>query len=108
MAESSILPESTGSTGAIGVMMHSVNIPPPRPLAMNDNLATNCKQWRKTWQRYEIAASLCKQAGLIRVATFLTIIGEEASKVYATFTWANSQDEQCLADVLSQFDIYIL
>ena len=106
MAESSSLPESTGSTVAIGVMMHSANIPPPRPLVMNDNLATNWKQWRKTWQRYEIATGLCKQAGLIRVATFLTIIGEEANKVYDIFTWANSQDEQCLADVLSQFDIY--
>ena len=99
--------DTTGNgASTVTMMIPPANIPPPRPLDMDDNLATNWKQWRKTWQRYEIATGIFKQEGLIRVATLLSVIGEQAAKVYDTFTWGDGQNEQCVTDVLAQFDRY--
>ena len=50
-------------------------------------------------QRYDIATGIVKQEGLIRVAIRLSVHGEDAAKVYDTFTWADNEDEQ-----LRQFD----
>ena len=90
----------------MSMMAAPANIPPPRPLVMDNNLSTNWKQWRKVWQRFEIATGTFKQEGLIRVATLLSVVGEDAAKVYDTFTWDDDQDEQCIDDVLRQFDRY--
>ena len=53
-----------------------------------------------------IATGIFKQEDLIRVATLLSVVGEDAAKVYDTFTWADDEDEQCIEDVLRQFDRY--
>ena len=90
----------------MSMMAAPANIPPPRPLVMDNNLSTNWKQWRKVWQRFEIATGTFKQEGLIRVATLLSVVGEDAAKVYDTFTWDDDQDEECIDDVLRQFDRY--
>ena len=34
------------------------------------------------------------------------MIGDDAAKVYDTFTWADNGVEQCIDDVLRQFDRY--
>ena len=79
---------------------------PPKPLTMDDNLATSWKQWRKIWLRYEIAKGINKQDGIVRVATLLSVIGEDAAKVYHTFTWLAGENEQCIDQGLSTFDSY--
>ncbi|RLJ22759.1 hypothetical protein DJ031_00295 [bacterium endosymbiont of Escarpia laminata] len=106
MAESNTADTTGCGASATAMLIPPANIPPPRPLIMDNNLATNWKQWRKIWQRYEIATGIYKQEGLIRVATLLSVIGEDAAKVYDTFTWVDSQNEQCVTDVLAQFDRY--
>ena len=102
--------DTTGQSGSrampITMMAPPVNIPPPRPLLMDNNLSTNWKQWRKVWQRFEIATGIFKQEDLIRVATLLSVVGEDAAKVYDTFTWSDDENEQCIEDVLRQFDRY--
>ena len=102
--------DTTAQSGSrampMSMMAAPANIPPPRPLVMDNNLSTNWKQWRKVWQRFEIATGTFKQEGLIRVATLLSVVGEDAAKVYDTFTWDDGQDEQCIDDVLRQFDRY--
>ena len=42
----------------------------------------------------------------MRVATLLSVIGEDAAKVYDTFTWLAGENEQCIDQVLSKFDSY--
>ena len=41
----------------------------------------------------------------MRVATFLSVIGEDAAKVYDIFTWLAGENEQCI-DQVSKFDSY--
>lgn len=70
------------------------------------NLASNWKQWKKVWQRYEIATGIYKQEDLVRVSTLLSVIGEEAVKAFDTFAWAEGQNENKITDVLAKFDQY--
>ena len=53
------------------------NLPPPKALNFDDNLATAWKSWKAAWQRYEIATGVYKQEGIVRVSTLLSIIGED-------------------------------
>ena len=43
-------------------MLPSANLPPPKPLVVDDNMASNWKQWKKVWQRHEIAAGINKRS----------------------------------------------
>ena len=99
-------PDIDSTFGERAAVHPPANLPPPKPLIMGDNLATSWKQWRKIWLRYEIATGINKQEGLVRVATLLSVIGEDAARVYATFTWLPSENEQCIDQVLSKFDSY--
>lgn len=83
-----------------------MNLPPPKPLVVDDNLASNWKQWKKVWQRYEIATGINKQENLVRVSTLLSVIGEEAVKAFDTFAWSEGQNENSITDVLAKFDEY--
>jgi hypothetical protein len=42
----------------------------------------------------------------MRVATFLTVIGEEAIDVYNTLNWATEGDNLKIARVLEKFDAF--
>ena len=88
------------------LIVPQMNLPPPRLLAVDDNLASNWKQWKKVWQRYEIATGICKQEDLVCVSTLLSVIGEEAVKAFDTFAWAEGQSENKITDVLAKFDEY--
>ena len=74
---------------------------------MDDNLASNWKQWKKVWQRYEIATGSYKQENLVRVSTLLSVIGKESVKAFDTFAWSEGQSENNnITDVLAKFDEY--
>ncbi|CAH3187411.1 unnamed protein product [Porites lobata] len=85
-----------------------MNLPPPKPLVVDDNLASNWKPWKKVWQRYEIATGIYKQENLVRVSTLLSVIGEEAVKAFDTFAWSEGQSENNITDVLAKFDEYLI
>ena len=69
----------TEEKAAAPLIMPSANLPPPKPLVIDDNLATSWKQWKKIWQRYEIAAGINKQSD--------SVIDEDSVKIFNTFTW---------------------
>ena len=81
--------EETPPAAATQFMLPPANLPPPKPLIVDDNLATTWKQWKKVWQRYEIAAQIYKQEDIVRVSTLLSVIGEDS-----------------INDVLTKFDEY--
>ena len=69
MSEVDTTDSDTTSVEKAAVPPPPANLPPPKPLIMDDNLATSWKQWRNIWLRYEIATGINKQDGLVRVAT---------------------------------------
>jgi len=80
------------------------NLPLPKMLSFNDNLATTWKSWKQAWKRYEIATGMHKQGGVVRVSTLLSIIGEDGVNVHDTFTWNEGKDQNDIELVLQKFD----
>ncbi|KAK2547366.1 hypothetical protein P5673_032734, partial [Acropora cervicornis] len=46
------------------IFMPPSNLPPPKALVLDDNVASNWKAWKKVWSRYEIATGISKQESL--------------------------------------------
>ena len=82
------------------------NLPPPKVLVLDDNKATNWKAWKKVWSRYEIATGISKQESLVKVSTFLSVIGEDTMKAFNAFEWGEAEDETNIEHVLAKFDAY--
>ena len=51
--------------------MPPANVPPTKPLVMDDKLASNWNAWKKAWTRYEVATGVNKQEQLVRVSKLL-------------------------------------
>ena len=61
--------------------------------------------WVQQWDNYSIASSLNKQSNEMEKATFLTIIGPDALKVYNTFEFGD--DMHSVKDILKKFESYL-
>ena len=84
--------------------MATVNIPAPKPLNINDKSAFSLwKSWKKTWERFEIATGIDEAGDKKRVCTLLSIIGEDAVKVFDTFEYGDGESEDSIQDVLNKF-----
>ena len=88
------------------IFMPPANLPPPKALVMDDNVATNWKAWKKVLSRYEIATGISKQEPLVRVSTLLSVIGEDATKAFDAFEWGEAEDATKIEHVLAKFDAY--
>ena len=88
------------------IFMPPSNLPPLKVLVLDDNVATNWKAWKKVWSRYEIATGISKQESLVRVSTFLSVIGKDTTKAYDAFEWGEAEDETNIEHVLAKFDAY--
>ena len=70
----------------IKLQMATSNIPPPKPLNINDKSAYGLwKSCRKTWTRFEEITGIDEAAEKKRVCTLLSVIGKDAVKVCETF-----------------------
>ena len=101
--------EETPPVAATPFKQPPANLPPPKSLVVDDNLASNWKQWKKVWQRYKIVMGIYKQEDLVRglrVSKLLAVIGEDAVKAFDTFVWSEAQKKDSIKDVLTNFDEY--
>lgn len=88
-------------------MASGYNLPPPEPLEIHDaNAADKWKKFKRAWQNYAIAIEVNKKSEQVQVATLLTVIGEEAREVFATFTWEAEDDQNKIGIVLDKFGAY--
>ena len=80
------------------------------PTAIGDTQSSSRRQWKKfkrAWTNFSLAIELNKKPEPVQVATLLTVIGEEAREVFATFAdWAEEGDEAKIAPVLEKFATY--
>ena len=78
---------------------------PPDPLQLSKgNSSQNWKRFKQKWTNYELATGIFRKEDQVRVATFLTVIGDEALDVYNAFTWDSADDNIKIDKVLEQFD----
>ena len=77
----------------------------PQPLEIHDaQAAEKWKRSKHTWN--SLAAELDAKAEKVQVVTLLTVIGEEAREVFATFSWDSAGDESKIEKVLTKFEQY--
>ena len=83
-------------------------LPPPPPLDIHGTQAAdNWKKFKRAWTNFSLAIELNKKPEPVQVATLLTVIGEEAREVFATFTgWAEEGDDAKIVPVLGKFTAY--
>ena len=83
-------------------------LPAPQPLEIHDpQAAEKWKKFKRAWANYSLATELSEKSEAVQVATLLTVIGEEAREVYATFTdWAANGDATKIKPVLDKFEAY--
>ena len=82
-------------------------LPPPEPFKILDGNTSN--KWRRFRQKctnYEIATGVAQKGQPTRVATFLTVIVEEAVVVQNTFPWDEEGDSLKIAKVLEKFEAF--
>ena len=88
-------------------MASPLSFPPPEPLKiLEGNTPLKWKKFEQKWSNYEIATAVSEKEDAMRVATFLTVIGEEAVDVYNTFNWANEGDNLKIDRVLEKFHAF--
>ena len=76
------------STFTTANMASGYALPPPSPLDIHGTQAAdldNWKRFKRAWLNYSLAIELGKKSEKVQVATLLTVIGEEAREVFATF-----------------------
>ena len=66
-------------------MASPLGLPPPEPLKILDgNTSLKWKKFKQKWTNYEIATGVSEKQDATRVATFLTVIGEEKLLMFIT------------------------
>lgn len=83
-------------------------LPPPPALEIHSlNAVEKMEKFFLAGENYSLATELTKQWEGVQVATLLTVIGEEAREVYATFNdWENDGDDKKIKPVLKKFGEY--
>ena len=65
-----------------------MSIPIPEKLSLAEDPARNAANWERfheAWKNYEIASGLNEKDKKIKLATFLTIIGEDGMMMYNNY-----------------------
>ena len=89
-------------------MASGYTLPPPMPLDIHGaQAADSWKKFKRAWLNFSLATELNKKSEPVQVATLLTVVGEEAREVFATFTdWAEEGDDAKITPVLEKFAAY--
>ncbi|EEC09391.1 hypothetical protein IscW_ISCW008230 [Ixodes scapularis] len=95
-------PEASGVPSTDASILTSL-LPPPRPLDLSGDLEQAWKMWYEEFTLYSTATGLKAQDPAVTSATFLVTIGEDARRVYHTFTFANEADQHDLDTPIEKF-----
>lgn len=85
----------------------AMHLPPPEPLKLSEgNISASWKKFKQKYVNYEIATGISLKDSATRVATRLTVIGNDAIYVFNTLTWDEEDDDKKIDKVLSKFEQY--
>ena len=86
------------------MVMH-LGLPPPEALDLSGgNISANWKKFKQKYANYEIATGISSKDSAARVATLLTVIGNDAIDVFNTLTWHDEGDDKKIEKVLLKFE----
>ena len=98
------VPTTSQEVNSQEMAMH-FGLPPPEPLDLSGgNISENWKKFKQKFTNYEIATGINKKETATRVATLLTVIGNDAIDVFNTITWDAEGDDTKIEKVLQKFE----
>ena len=80
-------------------------IKPPKPLPIEENMASKWKQWWRQFQWYAVATELDKKPPHVQAAMLLSCIGEDCIRVMDTFGLTDAQ-ERDINTLKDKFNAY--
>ena len=81
---------------------NNYTLPAPPPLEIHDHQAAEkWKRFKRAWSNYSLATELDGKPEKVQVAMLLTVIGEDAREVFATFTWETEGDDAKIDKVIA-------
>ena len=84
--------------------MH-IGLPPPEPLNLSEgNVSENWKKFKQKYTNYEIATGISAKGDATRVATLLSVIGNDAIDVFNTLTWDAEGDDKKIDKVIQKLE----
>ena len=88
--------------------VNNYTLPAPQPLEIHDSQAAEkWKKFKRAWENYVMETELNKKLDQVQVAMLLTVTGEDAQKVYSTFTnWEAEGDATKIHPMLLKFEVY--
>ena len=85
-------------------MAMQLGLPPLEPLNLSGgNISANWKKFKQKYTNYDIATRISSKDSVTRVATLLTVIGNDAIDVFNTLTWNEEGDDKKIEKVLLKF-----
>lgn len=84
------------------------NVPLPPPLALTGNIAKTWKNWRQTWEAYQVITGLSERPQKYRVATFITCIGPEAMEIHNGLPFQSEEEKQNIEKVIELWNSYCI
>ena len=82
-------------------------IPAPKPLKLEENIAENWRRWKKTFELCMTATEKDKKSQMIQCATFLTLAGEAAISVHETLVFEETEKDK-IGPLIAKFEAYCL
>jgi len=77
-------------------------------LSSNENLADRWKNLKQRFELFKEASDLGSKTEKQQTSTFLHVAGDDALKLYNTFTFATADDRWKLAPVMQEFENYCI
>ena len=88
-------------------MAFHLGLSSPEPLdPRGGNVSENWKKFKQKYTNYEIATRINTKESATRVATLLTVIGNDAIDVFNTLTWYAEGCDKNIDKVLEKFEEY--
>ena len=98
------MPTTSQEVNSQEMAMH-FGLPHQEPLDLSGgNICENWKKFKQKFTNYEIATGINKKETATRVATLLTVIGNDAIDVFNTITWDAEGDDTKIEKVLQIFE----
>lgn len=82
-------------------------VPAPKPIDMQGNIAENIKFFKLAWKNYEVASGLVTRPPAEQVAVLLSIIGEDCYRNYVTYP-LTAEDRATTQNVLNAIEKYLV
>ena len=83
-------------------------IKPPSPLNLDSNISDNWKIFKQKWENYTIITELDKQEQKYQVALLQHTIGDDALRIYNSFTFETPSEQRTIKEILEKFDTYAI